>query len=62
MLQPKYTVKIDTEQKSMRTSGPESRPEANTMVFDMDFTSMQRLEEELKAAIKSVDAQYPRKV
>ena len=46
----------------MRTSGPESRPEAQTMVFDMDFTSMQRLEEELKAAIKSVDAQYPRKV
>ena len=35
---------------------PEERPQTQTMVFDMDFTVMQRLEDELKAAIKSVDA------
>ena len=40
MLQPKFTVKLDTEQKPMQASGPESRPESNTMVFDMDFTNM----------------------
>ena len=62
MMQPKFTVKLDTEQKPMSQSGPDSVPVPNSMVFDMDFTNMQRLEEELKAAIKSVDAQYPRKV
>ena len=56
MLQPKFTIKLDTEQMSMQASGAESRPEPSTMIFDMDFTNMQRLEEELKAAIKSVDS------
>ena len=28
MLQPKFTVRLDTEQKPMKSSGPESRPEA----------------------------------
>ena len=53
IIQPKYTVRLETEQKPMR---PEERSESLTMVFDMDFTMMQRLEEELKSAIKSVDA------
>ena len=39
----------------MTVSGPDSVPEPNTIVFDMDYTNMMRLEEELKAAIKSVD-------
>ena len=62
MLQPKFTVRLDTEQKPMRTVGPESRPQAHSMVFDTDFTNMMRLEEELKTALKSIDTQYPRKV
>ena len=62
MLQPKFTVRLDTEQKPMRSVGPDARAETHTMVFDADMTNMQRLEEELKAALKSVDAQYPRKV
>ena len=62
MLQPKFTVRVETEQKPMRSVGSDSQPEACSMVFDADFTNMQRLEEELKAAIKSIDTQYPRKV
>ena len=55
MMQPKFTCRLDTEQKPMTVSGPDSVPEPNTIVFDMDYTNMMRLEEELKAAIKSVD-------
>ena len=65
MLQPKFTVRLDVEQKPMRqgqAAAEQSQPEAVSMVFDSDFTNMQRLEEELRAAIKSVESQYPRKV
>ena len=62
MLQPKYTVRLETEQTPMQLSGADARPETQAMVFDIDYTNMQRLEEELKAAIKSVDNKYPRKV
>ena len=62
MLQPKFTVRLDTEQKPMRSVGLESQAQASSMVFEADFTNMERLQEELLAAVKSIDQQYPRKV
>ena len=62
MLQPKFTVRLETEQKPMRQHGQESQATSQSIVFDADWTNMQRLEQELKAAIKSREAQYPRKV
>ena len=66
MMQPKYTVRLDTEQKPIRQSASDTtdqqRPQLNQIVFDVDFTNMQRLEEELRAAVKSVAGEYPRKV
>ena len=46
----------------MRSVGADSKPVEVSTTFDVDCTNMLRLEEELKAALKSVDAQYPRKV
>ena len=64
MLQPKFTFRLDTEQKPLKQAAADepAKSMAKTMVFDMDCTNMQRLEEELKAAINSMENQYPKKV
>ena len=39
-----------------------AKPTTESLVFDLDYTNMMRLQEELQAAIKSVDGQYAKKV
>ena len=59
MFLPKYTVKLELEQKPIKMS---EKPTQQAMVFDMDYTNMKRLQDELQAAIKSVDNTYSKKV
>lgn len=59
MFLPKYTVKLQLEEKPMKLT---ETPSQQAMVFDMDYTNMKRLQDELQAAIKSVDNTYSKKV
>ena len=61
MMFPKYTVKIDLEQQPEKHM-VNAKPTNQSLVFDMDYTNMKRLQDELQAALKSVDGQYAKKV
>ena len=61
MLFPKYTVKIDLEHQPEKQM-MNAKPTTENLIFDLDYTNMVRLQDELQAAIKSVDGQYAKKV
>ena len=61
MLFPKYTVKIDLEHQPEKQN-MNAKPTTENLVFDLDYTNMMRLQDELQAALKSVDGQYAKKV
>ena len=61
MLFPKYTIKLDLEHQPEKQN-LNAKATTENLVFDLDYTNMMRLQEELQAAIKSVDGQYAKKV
>ena len=61
MLFPKYTIKLDLEHQPEKQM-INAKATTENLVFDLDYTNMMRLQEELQAAIKSVDGQYAKKV
>ena len=61
MLFPKYTVKIDLEHQPEKQNA-NAKATTENLVFDLDYTNMMRLQDELQAALKSVDGQYAKKV
>ena len=46
MLQPKYTVKLDLEQFPEKSNNPKEITQ-QSMVFDIDYVSLKRLQEEI---------------
>ena len=56
IMQPKFTVKLELQElKPEHDSAEHAKVNAQQHVFDMDYTMMKRLEEELKEAVKSVE-------
>ena len=59
MMLPKYTVKLDLEEKPLQAM---EQPKSQAIVMDLDYTSMKRLQDELQDAIKSLDGVYAKRV
>ena len=66
-MQPKFTAKLEL-QSLCQKERPDGFPgimhavKTESCVFDLDYTMMKRLQEELQDAAKSVEGQYARKV
>ena len=54
MMVPKYTLKMDL------TKGDNEEDE--TIVMDIDYTNLKRIQGEIEEALKSVDSTYSKKV
>ena len=59
MMFPKYTVKLDLEEKPKQVM---DQPQVSSLVLDLDYTSMKRLQDDLQEAVKSLDGVYAKRV